>query len=291
MRFDVGAGLAAMGETVGRVAGAMTLEAQKADLQRQTLILADQMAGERESRGRKEQHGYTLETLDKQQTFQSGENEANRKNSLATAGISAGASMSNARLAAETQKEISAAGLKARSEEHDKTLAATIQSAAKIQIGDDGTAYSVNPATNKVEPFKIEGEPLKFRDPDVAKAQVELLKTKSTQLRDITQTYLPQIQSLETTVRELTSKMIPGDKGAQKELSEAQARLKALQDRLESEKAPLMHEMNEIARTFAAKGKVASPPGAGGRPSLNDLIRVPGAKPPSGMPGGLIENY
>ncbi len=292
MRFDVGAGVAAMGETVAKTAGAMTLEAQRASLQRESLILADQLAGERESKGRKEQHGYTIATLDKQQGFQAGENDLNRKNSLATAGISAGASMANARLAADTQILVTNANIKARAEEHQKTIDASIQSASRIQIGDDGTAYSVNPITQKVEPFKLGDDVLKFRDPDVAKAQVELIKVKTAQLNDITRTYLPQIKGLEDTIRKMqTDPLTKADKTAQKELAEAQVALKTLQERFDAEKAPIMHELNEMGRSFAAKGKVAVPSGPGGRRPLSDLITIPGAKPPAAMPGGLIDNY
>ena len=116
MAFDVSAGLSSMGEAVAKTAGAYTLEIQKAEQQKQMIVLADEMAGARESRGRQEQGLINSAAAEKSQAFQSGEkaldrahseklSEAQRQAALAAASISAGASMTNARLAADVHRE------------------------------------------------------------------------------------------------------------------------------------------------------------------------------------------
>jgi hypothetical protein len=90
--FNLGAGLSLLGETVGKFAGMAALEQQRAALQRDSLVLADQLASERESRGRKEAHGYAIETLDKQQTYDAAKTDKTIAADLQRAGIAAGAS-------------------------------------------------------------------------------------------------------------------------------------------------------------------------------------------------------
>lgn len=292
MAFNFEAGISAAGDAVSKTAGVFMAETLRSELEQQKIVLADTLAGKREELQRQhqsgeadKQRGWQSGEHDKDRTFKGEEGKLDRENRLATTNISAGASIAGARLASETQKEIHRDDREARAKEHDKTLQASIDAATKIQIGDDGTAYSINPITKKVEPFKVDGETLKFRDPDVAKAQVELIKTKSAQLTDLSRTYGPQVQSLETSIRALQTKMIPGDKEALREIGDAQARLRALQERWDGERAPLIHELNEMGRSFATKGKVAVPPGQGGRPPLTDLIKIPGMTAPSVAPG------
>ncbi len=69
-----------MGEAVGKVAGDALLDQQRAELRKQSMILANELASERESKGRTEAHGYAMETQGKQQGFQAGENKTDREN-------------------------------------------------------------------------------------------------------------------------------------------------------------------------------------------------------------------
>lgn len=92
MAFDFGRGLSAMGEAVSKVAGDTLLDLQRADLQKQATILANDLATERESRGRAEAHGYDMEKQTSQQTFMAGENEKTRAAELQRTNISAEAS-------------------------------------------------------------------------------------------------------------------------------------------------------------------------------------------------------
>jgi hypothetical protein len=120
MVFDVGNGLAAAGAAMGKTLGDMNLEAQKADLENQKIMLADQLAGAREEKQRQ----FTTSERRETQTFQSGENALTRTNqkdiatiganaTVQAAGIHAGATLQAATLAAKAhlegvQKEIDA---------------------------------------------------------------------------------------------------------------------------------------------------------------------------------------
>lgn len=98
MAFNIERGLAAMGEAVGKVAGDALLDQQRAELQKESMILANQLASERESKGRAEAHGYDMEKQTAQQTFMAGENEKTRAADLQRTNISAGASIAVANI-------------------------------------------------------------------------------------------------------------------------------------------------------------------------------------------------
>ncbi len=108
MAFDIGAGLSEAGKSVAQTAQAYTLEAQKADLEKEKVLLADQLAGVREEKGRAHQTSERVAT----QTFQGGENEKTRTNQVdianigakahvQAAGIGAGATIAAARESAQ----------------------------------------------------------------------------------------------------------------------------------------------------------------------------------------------
>ncbi len=85
MPFDIGAGLSEAGKSVAQTAQAYTLEAQKADLEKEKVLLADQLAGAREEKGRT----FTTSERVATQTFQGGENEKTRTNQVDIANIGA----------------------------------------------------------------------------------------------------------------------------------------------------------------------------------------------------------
>lgn len=131
MPIDFAAGLSAMGESVAKTASAWTLEAQRADLHKEAMVLADEMAGKREEKGREFQKGEREATQD----FTKGENVENRKSAkelailqsetaIKTAGISAGATMGAAQLSAQTSRLNNADTIKAHAEDTDKKLKA-----------------------------------------------------------------------------------------------------------------------------------------------------------------------
>jgi hypothetical protein len=272
--FDVGAGLAKVGEAVGQVATVAVIDAQRAELEKQRLQLADELARGRDS----EQRAFVSGEREKTQAFQGGESEKdrafrasegekNRASEERRTGMSTGATLT----AAQMQ-------INFRREELDKTLAANREAATKLQIGEDGVAYAVNPISQKVEPLKLDGQPLKFRDPDQAKAQTEMIRTYSTQLTDLSRAYVPQITALEATVRKLqTDDMTSVDPQAKKDLERSQAELKALRERYEQERLPLVNKLNQIGSQLGAKAKIggASSSGPSGLPPITDFIRKP----------------
>lgn len=113
MAFDIGRGFAAMGEAVGKIAGDTLLDQQRAELQKESMTLASQLAGERESKGRAEAHGYDMEKQTSQQTFMSGENEKNRAADLQRTNISAGATLRAAQMQVDAMAPVRQAQVEA----------------------------------------------------------------------------------------------------------------------------------------------------------------------------------
>ncbi len=106
-------GLSEMGKSVAQTAQAWTLEQQKAELDKEKLTVADQLASAREEKGREFMAGES----DKTRTFQSGESEKDRgfkageskldrDSRLATTSISAGAGLRAAEIQRETQIQL-----------------------------------------------------------------------------------------------------------------------------------------------------------------------------------------
>lgn len=108
-------GLSAAGAAVAQFAGTAGLEAQKADLAKQSMILADQLATTRESAGRQEAGDIAATAAEKQQAFQAGQtaiteagatarNAASNTTSLAVANVSAGSAANVAGIQAAASK-------------------------------------------------------------------------------------------------------------------------------------------------------------------------------------------
>lgn len=106
MAFDVGAGLANMGEAVAKTAGAWTLEAQKSALEMDKVKLADELAGAREEK----QRGFLTSERVSGQEFQSKEKGLDRSTQTEVANIglkghmvSAGATIRAQQIAADAR--------------------------------------------------------------------------------------------------------------------------------------------------------------------------------------------
>lgn len=97
-------GLSAMGASLAQYAGAAGLEAQKADLAKQSLQLADQLQGARESAGRQEAGAIAATAAGKQQEFEAGQNVLQRKMQVDIGGMQAGATLGAAGIAAGASK-------------------------------------------------------------------------------------------------------------------------------------------------------------------------------------------
>lgn len=292
MAFDIGAGLAEAGKSVAQTAQAYTLESQKAELEKEKVLLADQLAGVREEK----QRGFITSERVATQEFSGGENEKNRANTLAVANIgleghkiSAGATIAAAqigaterRYATDKQFETNKNELTERRyatdkafEQHkyaiDEQIKAGITGASKLSIGDNGEAFSVNPVTKEVVPLKgADGTQLKFRDPEVARAQAELIKNKSSQLTDINRIYVPQIIDLENNIAKLQGGSMSMLDETKQQINEMKGRLKTIRDQFDSERAPLVRDLNAYGEALITKGKLT-----GATPSSLGVTGVP----------------
>lgn len=104
MAFDFGAGLSAAGETVAKVAGQGALEAQKAEAERDKLMLADKLTTAREQLGRSEDQANKMVQIDVTQKFQQGEKVLDRASEEKRTGMTAGAHVAAANAAAAASK-------------------------------------------------------------------------------------------------------------------------------------------------------------------------------------------
>lgn len=276
--FDIGAGLAEMGKSMAQSASVALLEQQKSDNDMERLKLADQLAGERESRGRKEAHGYDMEKLDKTQTFTSGENEKDRQNRITTAGISAGASLQAAREGIAARREEAALDRKERGDELEKRLKVQLAGNATLKIKEDGTAAYVNPADRTVSPvLGPDNQPVKFRDPERAKAQAELLTTTRDQFNAANRQYeieMRQAQAeLKAAMESVTGKL-EGDKDP------GVAAAKQAIDEVKRKHEPLLNQLNQrfnsISQSLTDKSGMKVPNAATGQgKKLSDFDRTP----------------
>jgi hypothetical protein len=149
--FNVAAGLSEMGGTVAQVAGAAALEQQRSELQKQILILSNQMAGERESKGRAEAHGYDMAKTDKVQTFAAGESEKDRANRLEATKISSGASITAAKMQIDAMAPVRAAQIEAHKVE------------AEGKKLDNDLKSSIVTARKELEAATTDGDPIRIK--------------------------------------------------------------------------------------------------------------------------------
>lgn len=100
MQFDIGNGLANAGTAVAATAGTYALEAQKADLEKEKVLLADQLAGAREEKGRQ----FTTGEREATQKFTGGQNDLTRQNQLDTTKMHVAGSLGAASIAADASR-------------------------------------------------------------------------------------------------------------------------------------------------------------------------------------------
>lgn len=276
--FDIGAGLAEMGKSMAQSASLALLEQQKSDNDTERLRLANELATERESRGRKEAHGYDMEKLDKTQQFTGTQNDLDRQNRITTAGIGAGATLSAAQMQINARREEAALDRKERASELDLRLKAQRDGNATVKINDDGTASYVNPADRTVAPvLGPDNQPVKFRDVDRAKAQAELLVTTRDQYREINTQYkteMKQAQDQLNKAQESITGRVDGDNDPG--VIAAKEAIKEIRNRFEPRINLLDQRYNAISQSLTEKSGVKVPgtaPGQGKK--LSDFDRTP----------------
>lgn len=193
-----------------------------------------------------------------------------------------GASEAKDALALRERRRESEASLAERRKEHEATLDQNVKAAAKLQIGDEGAGYVINPVTKAVEPLMIDGKPLKFRDPDEAKRQTELIRTYAEIIKSAERSYMPEILSTEATVRKLMADpMASVDKEKLRELSDAKIKIKLLRERYDDERAEPLARLKQLGAQLTGKSPLmSSGTGAPGTPPLSELIKIPGLSAP-----------
>lgn len=95
-------GLSTLGKSIADTAQVSLIESQRADLEKQKVMLADQLAGARQDK----QNVYTSGENEKQRTFTGGENAANRTSEEKRTGISAGAQITSANIQAKSALDV-----------------------------------------------------------------------------------------------------------------------------------------------------------------------------------------
>lgn len=301
MAFNIGQGLAGAADAVAKTAGTMTIESQRAELQKELVVLADQMATRRDDA----QRGFLSSERVAGQEFQGGQKELDREaqreiqklqseTSLATAGIAAGAT----KYSTDARTEESRLTREQSKDEFTRKLEADTEKATGFQIGEGGVGYLVNKVTGKSDAVKDEkGEPIKFRDPDAAKAQYEAIRGVTEEKRAINQQFGPQLAQANARVLQAQKPTMPGlpqtpeDKKA---AADARAEYAALQRQYREMMEPLTLKGNRLTEALLGNGKSATPSAAAGVISYdasgNRIEADAPARPPSGMPGGLIMN-
>lgn len=188
--FDLSAGLSAAGGAISKTAGDIAIETQKAELEKDKITLADQLAGQREEKQRQ----FTTSERRETQTFQGGENDKNRTNAVAIANIGADAAVKSAGIhaggaitAAQIGASSSAANLKATLEQNkplidSEVLQRTIKAQTDQNILDARKA--LDDATTTGDPTKIQAAKQKAYNAEYsAKDEVQQVSLYQAQAR------------------------------------------------------------------------------------------------------------
>lgn len=96
-------GLSAAGASVSQFAGEMGLQAQKSELARQQLELADSLIGARESKGRAESADIAQAAQGRAQDFTASQSDLDRQGRVTTTGMTTAAQLEHARITAATE--------------------------------------------------------------------------------------------------------------------------------------------------------------------------------------------
>lgn len=249
MPFDPGAGLAQVGDTVGKFAGLAALEQQKSGLEAERLKLANDMAMTRESAGRQEAHTLELDTLGKRQAFEGTENEKNRAATLEAHKISAGASLAAAGMHLQATRE---------------TIAAT-ERLGDFHYNDDGTASLVNKRSGVATPvLGADGEPRKFANPEKARAQAELITTTRDQINSTVRLYETDLKQAQGELQAaLKSPGAMVDPAKDPGVLDAKKNIDAIRQRYEPRITTMTNRMNQLYSELGVKAGIPTQGGAG----------------------------
>lgn len=289
--FDISNGLSAAGGAVEKTAGAYTLEQQKADLESQKIVLADQLAGARQEKQNTFQTSERVAT----QGFTAGENVENRKSAkdiaqlsadaaVKAAGIHAGGTVTAAQIGATTAQ----AQMKQQADEFEKKLAQNqplVDAEVLTKSIGNSNAKELSDARSAV------GEARKSGDP----AQI-----KAAQQRVYDAEYSAQAQVQQASVYQAQAKI------AETAVTSLQTRLVALQDPMKAMNPEtkaladsLTNQLKKAQTDYASAVRMAedavknlpsyNPPSAGtAAPDLSKYMKPSMTTPPA-APKGLID--
>lgn len=264
MPFDPSAGLSEAGKTIAATTGAALLESQKADFEMQKVKLADELAGLREGKHREFLTSERVET----QKFTGGEGDKTRANQLDVAKIglqghlaSAGAAIQSANIhAASIEKQIAA--------ENDR--------ATVLQPNADMTVSLVNKVTGKATPLLgADSKPIKVRDPDLAKAQYEAIRTVENDKKEIRLKYATDLSVAQSELNKLLSQpMAMSDETLKKPIAAAKKYLDEKAAQRDAELAPYNERSRKLVESLSHN--IAETTGG---QDLNKYFKIPAASP------------
>lgn len=269
MPFDLGAGLAAMGGSIADTAGKASLEIQRADLDRQRMLLADELQGKREVTMENMRQG-GAEKLQGMQT----ESQLRVVDATSKANVAAHAEelKQNTADAVSKLKQLATPELlKAQR----AITAASVTPNLSVQIKDDGTAVTFNPVTGKTNAIMDPGtnQPIKFQNPETSRA----VMAQTMSLRDIG-------SNLDRNYKAAldTAKVLSKDDG--------EAEQKKAIDEVDKYYRPQLEEVNRQLMSLTSalgikSGVVLSNEAPKGAPPLSSFLTAPKPKP-AGMING-----
>lgn len=285
MAFDVGAGIANAADQAGKLAGIAALEQQKSGLEAERLKLANDLAGERESKGRQETAALTTKENTRHEGFLSTEAVEDRKNALAVAGISAGSAAATANA-------------------HLKGIQMQIDHAERqpdYKVSDDGTLFTIpkqskdasgTPVPSKANPvLGADGQPMKVANPEKAKAQSDLIKLTQEEMSSLTRQYeieYRQAATELTTALKSPSAMIDPEKDPG--IAAARKNLLDVQKKYEPQIKAYQRRAQLLSEALTGKTGLSTPTPTG--KSLSDFDRGPAAPSAPSPSDSLINgNY
>lgn len=188
-------GLSALGASTAQFAATAGLEQQKADLAKQSLTLADQLAGARESAGRQETGAIASAAADKLQAFQAGQTQITEAGATARSAATNQTSLGVANIAAKANEDLSAAQAQEAKARASLTTAQTdkVNTVTGLQqnIADEQAKPSPDPSrikslTNQVTAFSTDAQSQAAIGTSLASlaASAQLEMSRLTQQRD-----------------------------------------------------------------------------------------------------------
>ena len=274
--INMGAGLSSMGAAISQQAGAYGLAQQKAELENQQTMLANSLAGQRESVGRAETAGYAATAAGKQQTFETGL-ETQRETSAAA--LAKGQQASSEKIAAgqqATEKEVAGIDVTARSAD----VKAQIEAAGN-QMGFDtnGNPQIINAVTGKVTPLVgPDGKPISAMNPAMIQFAMKTMQDATQSLGQARIQYASDVRAAQDTVAKVLQTHLNLN---DPEVVAAQRNLQDVKDSYAPMFANYNRQISNAAALLKGPQNEAAPPAASAAKAA-DFDKTPTVTTPGG---------